>query len=105
MVDICRGIKSKNEVLAESIECYKHMFMWTKVESEKLVAVSMAFSPARPRLITSYRLSVIASTDKVPYRRPTLARPVKKMAKTVAGTLAAGGSAVAEEGEEAGAAV
>lgn len=48
MVDICGGVKSKNEVLAESIERYKEMFMRTKIEFEKLVAVSVTFSPTLP---------------------------------------------------------
>ncbi|KAI1795621.1 DNA topoisomerase [Ganoderma leucocontextum] len=37
MVEICQGQKSKNEVLAESIERYKEMFMKTKVEFQKLM--------------------------------------------------------------------
>ncbi|KAI0633210.1 DNA topoisomerase [Trametes polyzona] len=38
MVDICEGVKSKNEVLMESIERYKEMFVRTRMEFEKLVA-------------------------------------------------------------------
>ncbi|KAH9942376.1 DNA topoisomerase [Epithele typhae] len=37
MVEICRGLKSKREVLDESIEKYKEMFMKTKIEFQKLV--------------------------------------------------------------------
>ncbi|TBU45786.1 DNA topoisomerase [Dichomitus squalens] len=37
MVDICQGLKSKNEVLEESIERYKEMFMRTKIEFQKLL--------------------------------------------------------------------
>ncbi|KAM5534558.1 hypothetical protein V8D89_011762 [Ganoderma adspersum] len=37
MVQICQGQKSKNEVLAESIERYKEMFMKTKIEFQKLM--------------------------------------------------------------------
>ncbi|KAI0775801.1 DNA topoisomerase [Trametes elegans] len=37
MVDICQGVKRKNEVLMESIERYKEMFMRTKVQFERLV--------------------------------------------------------------------
>ena len=40
MVDICQGHKSKNEVLEESIERYKEMFMRTKIEFQKLMDVS-----------------------------------------------------------------
>ncbi len=40
MVEICQGHKSKNEVLMESIEKYKEIFMKTKIEFQKLVAVS-----------------------------------------------------------------
>lgn len=47
MVDICWGVKSKNEVLVESIERYKEMFMRTKIEFEKLVAVREPFSHTR----------------------------------------------------------
>ena len=39
MVDICQGHKGKNEVLAESIERYKEMFMRTKIEFQKLMEV------------------------------------------------------------------
>ncbi|KAI0373951.1 prokaryotic type I DNA topoisomerase [Pilatotrama ljubarskyi] len=37
MVDICEGAKSKNQVLNESIERYKEMFVRTRLEFEKLV--------------------------------------------------------------------
>ncbi|OSD06958.1 prokaryotic type I DNA topoisomerase [Trametes coccinea BRFM310] len=37
MVDICQGAKSKNEVLMESIERYKEMFVKTRMEFQKLV--------------------------------------------------------------------
>ena len=47
MVEICQGQKSKNEVLAESIERYKEMFMKTKVEFQKLMQVrSLRFPPS-----------------------------------------------------------
>ena len=45
MVEICQGQKSKNEVLAESIERYKEMFMKTKVEFQKLMQVRSLRSP------------------------------------------------------------
>ncbi|KAI0829835.1 DNA topoisomerase [Trametes gibbosa] len=37
MIDICHGLKSKGEVLMESIERYKEMFMRTRIEFQKLV--------------------------------------------------------------------
>lgn len=103
MVDICGGVKSKNEVLAESIERYKEMFMRTKIEFEKLVAVSMTFSSTLPWLISLFRLSDIVLMDKALYQRWTLGKLMKMMTKTAVGALGAG--AVAEEGAEAGAAV
>lgn len=39
MVDICQGNKSKNEVLSESIELYKEMFVKTRLEFQKLMNV------------------------------------------------------------------
>ncbi len=103
MVDICGGVKSKNEVLAESIERYKEVFMRTKIEFEKLVAVSIIFSSTPPSLTTSIRLSAIASMGKAPCRRSILAKLMKMMTKTAVEVSAAG--AVAEEGAEVGAAV
>ena len=41
MVDICQGQKSKRQVLDESIEKYKEMFVKTRLEFQKLIAVSM----------------------------------------------------------------
>lgn len=41
MVEICQGLRGKNAVLEESIEKYKEMFMKTKIEFQKLIAVSI----------------------------------------------------------------
>ena len=40
MVDICEGQKGKHEVLSESVEKYKEMFVRTRLEFQKLVDVS-----------------------------------------------------------------
>lgn len=40
MVAICEGRKGKNEVIMESIERYKEIFMRTKIEFQKLMEVS-----------------------------------------------------------------
>lgn len=39
MVEICEGNKTKREMLDESIEQYKEMFMKTKIEFAKLINV------------------------------------------------------------------
>ena len=41
MVDICQGQKNKRQVLDESNEKYKEMFVKTRLEFQKLIAVSM----------------------------------------------------------------
>ena len=43
MVEICRGVKGKNEVMNESVERYKEMFMKTKIEFNKLIDVGSSF--------------------------------------------------------------
>ena len=40
MVDICQGIRTKSEVIDESVERYKEMFMKTKIQFQKLVDVN-----------------------------------------------------------------
>ena len=60
MVEICQGQKSKNEVLAESIERYKEMFMKTKIEFQKLLQVRPLCFFAIYALMTISSLSVTA---------------------------------------------
>ena len=43
MVDICEGNKTKHEVMDESIERYKEMFMKTKIEFQKLMDVRSVY--------------------------------------------------------------
>lgn len=39
MVQICQGTKTKNEMLAESVEQYKDMFIRAKGEFAKVISV------------------------------------------------------------------
>ena len=59
MVEICQGAKSKNDVLAESIERYKEMFMKTKIEFQKLLQVRLVGRISNALVLTSYRLLAI----------------------------------------------
>ena len=59
MVEICQGAKSKNDVLAESIEHYKEMFMKTKIEFPKLLQVRLVGRISNALVLTSYRLLAI----------------------------------------------
>ena len=71
MVEICQGAKSKNDVLAESIERYKEMFMKTKIEFQKLLQVRLVSRISNALVLTSYRLWAIVSTAKVLFLRLT----------------------------------
>lgn len=41
MVQVCEGIKTKDEMLAQSIEQYKDMFVMAKREFDKVIQVNL----------------------------------------------------------------
>ena len=45
MVQICDGLKTKGEIMAENVDRYKDMFMRTKHDFQRIVAVSFSGSP------------------------------------------------------------
>ena len=43
MVQVCEGTSSKNDMLAQSLDQYKHMYIVVKREFEKVTTVGSAF--------------------------------------------------------------
>lgn len=62
MVEICEGTRTKADMLTESVEQYKEIYMRTKQEFERLVNVS------------GIVFSLCIGTQTVPVCRPASAR-------------------------------